>query len=168
MHSRRGVRDIQVRYMAEEQARAQVDSILKIISVLEEKNLSLSDEEIAKMAGVSITQVSLIRNAFAKRNTTVADGDFMRDIVDEIKKEVREAVKSEIVMGFVDVSARETKAESAVIDEPVEEKRPEITSSVADVFKTASNVKMTDTSTSSGGKVSEQLDKLRKLREKKD
>jgi hypothetical protein len=165
--TKKNVRDIQVKIMAEEQAKAQTNAILKILHVLESKDLNLSDDEIAKMANVPVTQVTLIRNAFASKRTVAADNEFMGSIIEAIKNEVRDTVKDEVKKNFdgvaINVSAPEAKVDEEKIAEAM---RPKIESSVADVFSAASGAKLEGAKVSSGGKVTDQLKKLKDLKGK--
>ena len=163
--TKKSVRDIQVQVMAEEQAKAQTNAILKILHVLEAKNLNLSNEEVAKLANVPVTQVSLIRNAFVSRSTSTADNEFIGSIIEEIRNEVRNAVKNEVKKGMEGVSVNVSEA-AIKAQEPAEDERPIIESSVADVFGAAADVKLGGAKVSSGGKVGDQLKKLKDLKGK--
>jgi DNA-directed RNA polymerase specialized sigma subunit len=82
-----GVRDIELRCSAEEQARANVNAILRLIHILEEKGMDMSDTEIARLLKISKEQVTVVRKAFSKRNMTTVDNTFMKEIITDLKNE---------------------------------------------------------------------------------
>jgi len=154
-----GIKDIEIKYLAEQQARATIGSVLRIINLVEEKGLELSDEEIAKIAKVSKEEISIIRKAFSKREITSANSSFIAAIVNNLKAELKETIKTELVSGANRniITTEELKKD---------ENRPVLTPSIADVFNTSSfeSINIRESNSVVGTDVSEQIEKLRQLK----